>query len=170
MRQNLIKSRFTKILSYAHPLSLVRCERKIRAQHGHGAHALGTPFGAGSSLRVMPAAARIICKVIATRPALTAELTRIVRACAKDLGQKISVRTATSSAAAHRSAEPVLTLHLPAELAAAQHPVWCLACRLACFCPTARVSVLVHGETALRAEATPAPASASAATPRRRAA
>jgi hypothetical protein len=40
----------------------------------------------------------------------------------------------------------VLTLHLPAELAVSQHPVWCLACRLACFCPDARVSVLVRGE------------------------
>lgn len=41
--------------------------------------------------------------------------------------------------------EPVLTLHLPAELAATQPQVWCLACRLACFCPDARVSVLVLG-------------------------
>ncbi len=112
----------------------------------------------------MPAAARITCEVTATRLPLAAELARIVHACAKDIGQKISVRTTTSAASVRRSAAPVFTLHLPAALAADQHPVWCLACRLACFCPTARVSVQVHGENAFR----PAPSPTIAPAARRR--
>jgi hypothetical protein len=107
---------------------------------------------------------RVVCEITATQLPLASELARIARACAKDLGQKISVCTPKIATQARHSAEPVLTLHLSAELAAAQHPVWCLACRLACFCPTARVSVLVHGEKAFRTESTPAPAP----TPRRR--
>jgi hypothetical protein len=99
---------------------------------------------------------RVACAISANRLQLASEFARIVRACAQDLGQKISVRTSVITTRGRRRAEPVLTLHLPAELAAAQHPVWCLACRLACFCPTARVSVFVHGENAFRAAPTPA--------------
>ncbi len=107
---------------------------------------------------------RVACEISANHLRLASEFARIVRACAEDLGQKISVRIAKITKRVRRPAEPVLTMHLPAELAAAQHPVWCLACRLACFCPTARVSVLVHGESAFRAE--PAPARTVTARPR----
>ncbi len=73
-----------------------------------------------------------------------AALSEIAMACAKDVGQKLEV--VTSAVASMR--ESVLTLFLPAERAASQHEVWCLACRLACFCPRARVCVWVQGETA----------------------
>lgn len=49
--------------------------------------------------------------------------------------------------AQHR-ADLLLVLRLPVELAASQHPVWCLVCRLACFCPAARLSMLILGEEA----------------------
>lgn len=92
-------------------------------------------------------------------PALRCELTAptaaearawrlIVRACARDLGQPVRVLTGP---AAEPERSPSVTLHLPATLAASQHPVWCLACRLACFLPQARVSVLVHGEQSFAA-------------------
>jgi len=108
----------------------------------------------------------ISCEISAHRRPLAVALARIVRTCAQDIGQKITVRTHTTPSDGHRAKAPVLTLHLSAELAAAQHPVWCLACRLACFCPAARVSVLVHGEDSFRAAAA-TPALAPAATTRR---
>ena len=88
----------------------------------------------------------IICEISAPRSSQAAVLAEIAGLCARDTGQRLIVKTlAIGAAAKGRDAVPVLTLHLPAELAASQHPIWCLACRLACFCPDARVSVLVQG-------------------------
>lgn len=87
----------------------------------------------------------ILCEIHAPRAAEAGALAEIAKTLAHEVGQSIAVRKiAIGRQAAVR--EPVLTLHLPAELAASQHQVWCLACRLACFCPSARVSVLVQGE------------------------
>lgn len=91
----------------------------------------------------MPAVAAIFCEIFAPHAAEAAALAEVATACAQDVGQPLTVKTLQIGRSAK---EPVLTLHLPAELAVSQHPVWCLACRLACFCPDARVSVLVRGE------------------------
>lgn len=89
----------------------------------------------------MPAAA-ILCEILAPRSADAAELAEVAAVCARDVGQPLTVRTSRIGKSAR---EALLTLHLPAGLATSQPEVWCLACRLACFCPDARVSVLVLG-------------------------
>ena len=89
--------------------------------------------------------AAIVCEILAPRAALAAGLAEIAATCAKDVGQPIALKRLVIGSHAH---EPTLTLHLPVELASSQHQVWCLACRLACFCPDARVSVLVRGQAA----------------------
>lgn len=86
--------------------------------------------------------AAILCEIFAPRPAQAAALAEIAAACAHDVGQPLTVKTLQIGRPA---TEALLTLRLPAELAASQHQIWCLACRLACFCPKARVSVLVLG-------------------------
>ena len=88
----------------------------------------------------------IICEIHAPRSAVAASLAEIAVICARDVGQRLTVKTLVINAV--ECPEAVLTLHLPVELASTQHQVWCLACRLACFCPEARVSVLVRGEQA----------------------
>lgn len=90
----------------------------------------------------MPRTSPIVCEILAPRATDAAALGAIARTCARDLGQPLTVRAAPVDAPIRESA---LTLHLPAELAASQHQVWCLACQLACFCPQARVSILVLG-------------------------
>lgn len=89
-------------------------------------------------------AAPIVCEIHAPRSAQAAALAEIAVVCARDVGQPLVSRTLAVGA---DCPEPSLTLHLPVELAVDQHRVWCLACRLACFCPSARVSVLVRGES-----------------------
>ena len=90
---------------------------------------------------VSPAA--LLCEIVAPSRARAADLAAIARVCARDLRQTIRVRRQPPVA----GTESLIVLHLPAALAAAQHPIWCLACRLACFCPDVRVSVQVscHG-------------------------
>jgi len=85
----------------------------------------------------------VLCEILAPRAAQAAAFAEIAATCARDTGQPLQIEALP----ARRVAEPVLTLHLPAALAAAQHPIWCLACRLACFCPDLRVSVLVEGSS-----------------------
>lgn len=74
---------------------------------------------------------------------ILADLTHIACFCAADV--RLPIWTVPRAIPRDESA---ITLHLPVEAAATQHPVWCLACRLACFCPQTRVSVLVRADTA----------------------
>ncbi len=87
----------------------------------------------------------IECEISPANPVDGAALAAIATTCSLDLRQALKI---TVNAASRSQKESVITLHLSAELAISQHPVWCLACRLACFCPTARISVLVHNEDA----------------------
>ncbi|CAM2772736.1 hypothetical protein [Rariglobus hedericola] len=87
----------------------------------------------------------IICEITAPRSAQAAALAEIAGLCARDAGQRLVVKTLVIGRSKTGVNEPVLTLHLPVELASSQNQIWCLACRLACFCPDARVSVLVQG-------------------------
>ncbi|MCF3649282.1 hypothetical protein [Synoicihabitans lomoniglobus] len=105
----------------------------------------------------------ILCEIVAPSSAQAAALTEIAVTCARDVGQPITLKTLQLSPSPQTGAAANLTLHLPAELAVAQHEVWCLACRLACFCPSARISVLVLGQDAFRsAPTTTAPSVQSA--------
>lgn len=105
-------------------------------------------------------ASAILCEIHAVRAAEAGALAEIAATVARDIGQPLSVKTLALGRQA-AVVEPVLTLHLPAALAASQDRVWCLACRLACFCPSARVSVLVRGEPAFASAASGRPARAS---------
>jgi len=87
-------------------------------------------------------AALIVCDIHPLHRGEGDELAKIVATCARDLDQPLVIKFAEASPCGDGA---VLTLHLPATQAASQHPVWCLACQLACFCPDARVSVLVPG-------------------------
>ena len=82
----------------------------------------------------------ITADIDAPEAATGADLVHIVETCARETGQSLCIRLLPAG-----GRDQTITLHLPAELAAAQHPVWCLACRLACFCPAARVSVFILG-------------------------
>ena len=90
----------------------------------------------------------LVCEIISPAPAPAAALAEIAVTCADDVGLPLAVRTLHVGRPV--ASEPTLTLHLPLSLASSQHQVWCLACRLACFCPDARVSVLVLGDAAFR--------------------
>jgi len=90
------------------------------------------------------------CEVRASKR-LAPMLARIVQTCANDLGQPVD----TSIEQAGNATVPLVTLILPAEVVVEPHQAWCLACRVACFCPDARVSVLVTGAT-VPAAASPA--------------
>jgi hypothetical protein len=85
----------------------------------------------------------LLCEIDVTSRAEAKALAKIAQVCAHDVGLAVHVRTRRAPKRRTAPAEKLITLHLPAELPASQHPVWCLACRLACFCPNARVSVLV---------------------------
>lgn len=91
----------------------------------------------------------ITCEIRARRAVESTALASIAQTCARDTGQPLVVAIAPPDLSLR---EPVVTLRLPAELAASQHQVWCLACRLACFCPDARVSVLVLGASAFASD------------------
>lgn len=114
----------------------LRCGSKFKINRGR------CQAGGGRLRFPMKPAASLRCEIHAPT-SLLADLAHIARFCAKDASQAIC----TVSRETLRG-EPAITLHLPVEAAATQHPVWCLACRLACFCPNARVSVLVRAETA----------------------
>ena len=87
----------------------------------------------------------LVAEIRASKRALARELERIVGTCAQDVGLTVVTR---ARAPRDHAGEANITLHVPAEAAAQQHPVWCLACRLACFCADARVSVLVLSQSA----------------------
>jgi hypothetical protein len=95
---------------------------------------------------ISSAPAAIVCEIFAADAVRAAALAEIAAALGRDVGQPLLARTVVGRRPPPAAA-PTLTLHLPAEFAASQHEVWCLACRLACFCPQARVSVLVTGAT-----------------------
>lgn len=91
----------------------------------------------------------LLCEIHAPGPAHASSLSDITVICARDVGQKLLVKTVhLDDSGRDESDPPSLTLHLPVELAAGQHPVWFLACRLACFLPDVRISVLIRGAQA----------------------
>lgn len=96
----------------------------------------------------------IECEIRARHAAHAAVLAEIAVTCARDLGQPLRPRTLRIGKNDRHPSGPddeaVLTLRLPAALAGAQHQVWCLACRLACFLPSARVSVLIEAADSFR--------------------
>ncbi len=92
----------------------------------------------------MAATPLLIAEIRAGKRSLSLDLAEIAGECARDVGLPLVTDARTPR---HFEGTPSLVLHAPVDVAAEQHPVWCLACRLACFCPDARVSVMVHSET-----------------------
>ncbi|HEU5080491.1 MAG TPA: hypothetical protein VFT72_14870 [Opitutaceae bacterium] len=95
--------------------------------------------------------ATLHCDIVAPSLGAARVLGKIARACAKDVGVKLQVH---AEADLKSSAQKILTLEMSAEMAASQNPAWCLACRLACFCPDTRVSVLVRSEDSFSSTST----------------
>jgi len=87
-----------------------------------------------------PKPAPVVCEIRSTHASEAGILAEIAKTCARELAQPLLVKTVQ---AGQRVEDPLITLQLPVEMAATQHEIWCLACRLACFCPSARVSVFV---------------------------
>ncbi len=90
----------------------------------------------------------ILCEIYAPHAAHAAALAEVTVIVARSVGQSVTVKTLRIGSV---SKEALLTLHLPPALAGTQHQVWCMACRLASFCPDARVSVLIRAESAFAA-------------------
>ncbi len=86
--------------------------------------------------------AQVVCEILAPSAVLAEALGGIVGTCARDAGQPVLLKSLPDG-----GRDTVITLRLPVEFASTQHPVWCLACQLACFCPQARVSVLILGKS-----------------------
>jgi len=82
----------------------------------------------------------VVCEIRSSHASEAGILSEIAKTCARELAQPLLVKTVQSG---QRVQDPLITLQLPVEMAATQHEIWCLACRLACFCPSARVSVFV---------------------------
>jgi len=82
----------------------------------------------------------VVCEIRSSHASEAGILAEIAKTCARELAQPLLVKTVPSG---QRLQDPLITLQLPVEMAATQHEIWCLACRLACFCPSARVSVFV---------------------------
>ncbi len=91
----------------------------------------------------------ISCKIRASGQTVI-DLAYIVELCAGEIGLSLEI-----VARDQRIAEPFVTLHASAEQAASQHPLWCLVCRLACFCPQTRVGVLVYAQDKFAQPAVP---------------
>ena len=70
------------------------------------------------------------------------DLRRILHYCAVDSGAAITVRDHVRSGLS----VPEFNLSVTPDELVERHQVWCLACRLACFCPQARVSVLIQND------------------------
>lgn len=95
------------------------------------------------------ASAPIVCEIHARHAAHAAALAEIALTCGRDVALRVHPRRVIVGRDRH-AREDVLVLRLPAHLASSQHRVWCLACRLACFLPDARISVEVSAVNAFR--------------------
>lgn len=80
---------------------------------------------------------------------MTLDLIRIAKSCANESTQAIDILTHRIPRNERNSTPTTVTLHLPVAVASTQHPAWCLACRINCFSPDVRVSVLVLGAEAI---------------------
>ncbi|AHF94406.1 hypothetical protein OPIT5_14695 [Opitutaceae bacterium TAV5] len=95
------------------------------------------------------------CDVLAPDQDTVRYLKDVAKVCARDVGVNLCLKPATGHDGV--PAGGLFTLHLSPGQAVSQHAVWCLACRLACFCPDARVSVLVAASPAFAAGVLPPP-------------
>lgn len=95
----------------------------------------------------------LLCEIHA--PSLRQEdaLRQIVETCARDAALQVVTDTHRIPRNRRGSISTHITLQMTADIAACQHEAWCMVCRLACFCPQARVSVLVLGGNAFGASA-----------------
>ena len=98
----------------------------------------------------------LTCEIHAPSATKGDALAQVVDTCANELAQPVLVKQRRIPRN-HRGSIPThISLELPADIAASQHEVWCLTCRIACFCPDVRVSVLVLGADSFP-RSTPAP-------------
>jgi len=90
----------------------------------------------------------LVCEIHAPSAARGQTLAQIVKSCANELAQPVQVIQCRIPRNNRGSIPTHIILELPVDIASSQHEAWCLTCRLACFCPDVRVSVLVRGADA----------------------
>lgn len=90
----------------------------------------------------------LLCEIQA--PAAEAlNLERTVSFCAEQSGHTLNIVTREPT---NPRETATVTLHLPPAAAAADQPIFCFICRLACLCPQARVGVFVPAQELFAAE------------------
>ena len=94
--------------------------------------------------------APLTCEIHTPSESKGRALAQIVESCANELAQPVLVKQQRIPRNQRGSVATHIVLELPADIASSQHEAWCLSCRLACFCPDVRVSVLVLGADAFR--------------------
>ena len=86
------------------------------------------------------------CLIESPTMTLSKQLERIVWQCALDA--KLTLKT--NAVVQISSKETFITIQLSVEEAMRDSPSWCLACRLACFCPYSRVSIIISASEYLQ--------------------
>ncbi len=81
------------------------------------------------------------CLIESASSEINKECARIVWQCALDSRVALDIKPAINMRL--KEDELFLTLRLSPEEALKESASWCLACRLTCFCPNARVSILI---------------------------
>jgi hypothetical protein len=93
--------------------------------------------------QVVPAEVTVVIE--ADSRARAEEYGRIVLHCGLDLGKCVRVECAVRPLS-RRKMPICIVLHVSASEVCRDKTVWCLSCRVACFCSPASVSVIVHAE------------------------
>ncbi|MEM9157508.1 MAG: hypothetical protein AAGB46_00560 [Verrucomicrobiota bacterium] len=87
----------------------------------------------------------IQCEITAADQSLRKELKQIARTCAIDLKLAYPIETLERSPIAAGNA-PEISFSIPAQLALACDAIWDLACRVALFCPNARITTQIESD------------------------
>ncbi|MCH6256317.1 hypothetical protein MLD52_07140 [Puniceicoccaceae bacterium K14] len=89
--------------------------------------------------------ASISCEIVAKDEVQLYDLERITQRCAIDIKLSLPINILKSQAD-KTNTETRIDIFVPVELAVAYDAVWSLACRVACFCPQARITAQIQSE------------------------
>ncbi len=87
----------------------------------------------------------IRCEIVSEDEKLRDALVRIAKTCAIDLKLSLPMEMSERTRrATEPESEAKITLSIPAKFALAHDSIWNLACRIACFCPQARITTQIE--------------------------
>ena len=87
----------------------------------------------------------IRCEVVSEDEKLRTDLSRIAKTCAIDLKLTFPLEMLQRARRLDETeTEAEINLSIPAKLALAHDSIWNLACRIACFCPQARITTRIE--------------------------